>query len=110
MPKSKKPQAVNTVLEKAEEDFSMKTRVDPEIISSIRSREQIEEDSFRQAEEARKLAVASDLKDRLLFYGGVLGGVAVLFLVFRLFKSDTLPSPRHVQELINGTTQLASRV
>lgn len=108
MSKSKKQKSVKVTLEKAEEDLSAKTHVAPEIIESIMSRDQRAELALHQERELEKAIVAKQLKNRLIFYGGVAGTVAALFLLFRFFKVK--PQDKFVPELINGAAQLASRV
>ena len=108
MSKSKKQKSVKVTLEKAEEDLSAKTHVAPEIIESIMSRDQREQADAKIRAEIEKDIVAKQLKNRLLFYGGVGACVTALFLLFRFFKVK--PQDKFVPELINGAAQLAGRV
>lgn len=106
MVKSKKPKSVSVTLEKAHEDPSpgLKTHVPPEILASIKPLDQIEEDILAEEHEMVKQANRDELKNRLLFYGGVFAAAFSLFLVFKFFKLK--PNDRYVTELINGATQL----
>lgn len=105
MSKSKKQKSVKVTLEKAEEDNSAKAYVPPEILESIKSRDQMEEDAIRERAALQKQAVTSQLKTRLLFYGGIFASVSALFLLFRFCKVK--PQAKFVPELINGAAQLA---
>lgn len=99
---------VNVQLEKAEEEIEkpVKTsiaQVDPAIVFNIKNQAQIEEEQILQENERKLEEFRGNLRNRLVFYGGVAASIAILYLIFGYRSGKSLPPPEFVKDLVNGT-------
>ena len=104
--KSSSKKTVSVELEKAEEKKAMKqpiSQVDPALIASIKNQSQIEEEALVLAQQQELEEREKQLKNRLLFYGGIAAAVGILYLAHRYYGGKTpIPPEEFVEELANG--------
>lgn len=108
---STKTKAVKVELEKAEEKNEKPVRnpvpmVPNEVVASIKNQAQIEEELLQQqiieeVEESRQKS-----QNRILFYGGVIAGVGILYLIHRYSKSA--PPEVFTEELVNEVVSVVA--
>lgn len=106
--KKKSSKVVNVELEKLTEQIPAKPaipQVAPEVIASIKSSAQLEEEEFAKLQQAELEDMEKRLKNRVLFYGAVACAVGIGYLVHRYYTGPT-PPKELVHELVNGVANV----
>jgi hypothetical protein len=104
------PNSVPVQLEKATE-FDKKEpvlQVNPQILSALKSSQQLSEEQERQSREEAVTAKVAYYRKKAYFYGGLFGMVALMWLGFRYFKIPK-PSGAILNDVLNGTTSLVAQ-
>lgn len=106
--KKKSTKAVNVELEKLTEQIPAKptiSQVAPEVLASIKNSAQIEEEEHARRQQAELETMENQLKNRLIFYGGLVCAVGIAYLVHRYYTGPT-PPKELVHELVNGAANV----
>jgi hypothetical protein len=106
--KKKSSKAVNVELEKLTEQIPAKPaipQVAPEVLASIKSSAQIEEEEHAKRQQVELEIMEKQLKNRLIFYGGLACAVGIAYLVHR-FYTGPAPPKELVHELVNGAVSV----
>ena len=107
-----KPKTVPVKLEKAEarveeQPSPSNSQVAPELLASLKSASQLEEEAAQAEQEALDKQRLDYYKKKALFYVGVFGAVGILYLMFNYSKKQ--PDSRYVQELVNAIGDAAGK-
>ena len=83
-------------------------QVDPEVLSSLKNQSQLADQAQLEELEREKQEKRDYYRNKALFYVGVFGGVAIMYLVFNYTK--TKPDAKYLPELLNATKEVVPLV
>lgn len=111
MSKKENRKSIPVVLEKAQESQAspgeirpkMQLNVAPDVVSGIKTKQQLEEEQHQVLEKKRAERRKKEFEQKCYYYGGAALGVAIGYLTYRYFFKSNPPVDNLVIDVINGS-------